>query len=85
MKKLIITKTKYPLFFLSIFCIAITLTACGNTKGDRALSGAGIGAGVGAVGGAVTGGSVAGGAVLGGVVGAAAGALTDKDQIDLGK
>lgn len=85
MKKRTTTKTKYTLFLLSIFCIAIALTACGNTKGERALSGAGIGAGVGAVGGAVTGGSVAGGAVLGGFVGAAAGALTDKDQIDLDK
>lgn len=85
MKKFIIIKTESSLFLLSIFCLAIVLTACGNTKGERALSGAGIGAGVGAVGGAVTGGSVAGGAVLGGVVGAAAGALTDKDQIDLDK
>lgn len=66
-------------------CLILSLSACGNTKGERALSGAGIGAGVGAAGSAVTGGSVLGGAAVGGVVGAAAGALTDKDQIDLDK
>lgn len=62
-------------------CLA--LGACGNSKGERALSGAGIGAGVGAVGGAVTGGSPVTGAVIGGAVGAATGALTDKDDINL--
>jgi len=61
------------------------LAACGETKGDRALSGAGIGAGAGAAAGALTGGSVLGGAVLGGAAGAAGGALTDKDDVDLGK
>lgn len=66
-------------------CLILSLTACGSTKGERALSGAGIGAGVGAVGSAITGGSVLGGAAVGGVVGAAAGALTDEDQIDLDK
>ncbi len=65
-------------------CLAMGLTACGNTKGDRALSGAGIGAGVGAVGSAVTGGSPWTGAVVGGAAGAATGALTSKKQIDLG-
>lgn len=61
---------------------AIGLTACGNTSGERALSGGGIGAGVGAAGAAITGGSVAGGALLGAGVGAATGALTDEDDID---
>ena len=50
----------------------------------RALSGAGIGAGAGAVGGLLVGDPVTG-ALLGGAIGAGAGALTDKDQIDLGK
>lgn len=62
----------------------LTLTACGETKQDRALSGAAIGAGAGAVGGALTG-SPVGGALLGGAAGGAAGYLTDKDQINLGK
>lgn len=61
------------------------LTACGDSKTDRALSGAGIGAGVGAIGSAVTGGSGVTGALVGGAVGAAAGGLTDKDDIDLGR
>lgn len=67
---------------LAISIIAIPLAACGDTKGERALSGGGIGAGVGAVGSALTGGSVLGGAVLGGAAGAATGYLTDEDDID---
>lgn len=65
--------------------LVVALAACGQSQGDRALSGAGIGAGVGAVGSAVTGGSPVTGGVVGGAVGAATGALTDKDDIDLGK
>ena len=61
------------------------LTACGDTKTDRALSGAGLGAGVGALGSAVAGGSGVTGALVGGAVGAAAGGFTDKDDINLGK
>jgi osmotically inducible lipoprotein OsmB len=61
----------------------VGLAACGETTGERALSGGGIGAGIGAAGAALTGGSVVGGAVLGGAAGAATGALTDKDDIDL--
>lgn len=63
----------------------LAVSACGNTKGDRALSGAGIGAATGAVGGAVLGGSGTTGALLGAGVGAAAGALTDEDDVNLGK
>jgi osmotically inducible lipoprotein OsmB len=63
--------------------LMLTVSACGDTTGQRAVSGAGIGAGVGAVGGALTGGSIAGGALLGGAVGAGTGALTNKHQIDL--
>lgn len=61
----------------------IALAACGNTRGERALSGAGIGAGVGAVGSAVTGGSVLGGAAVGGLAGGAIGAVTNRDQVNL--
>lgn len=63
----------------------IALSACGHSQGDRALSGAGIGAGAGALTGAVTGGSPVTGAVVGGAIGAAGGALTDDDDINLGK
>ena len=57
------------------------LTACGDSKTDRALSGAGIGAAAGGVGSAVLGGDAVTGAVVGGAVGAAAGGLTDRDDI----
>lgn len=63
----------------------ISLSACGTTTSDRALSGAGIGAGVGAVGSAVTGGNVGTGALIGGAIGAAAGGLTKKKDVNLGK
>ena len=63
--------------------LALTLAACGNTTGERALSGGGIGAGAGAAGAAITGGSPVTGAILGGAAGAATGALTDEDDIDL--
>lgn len=61
----------------------LALAACGETRGERALSGGAIGAGAGAVGGALMGGSPVTGAVIGGAAGAATGALTDKDQINL--
>jgi osmotically inducible lipoprotein OsmB len=64
--------------------LLLALSACGYSKGDRALSGAGIGAGVGLVGGALIGAPLAGAAV-GAAAGAGTGALTDSDQIDLGK
>jgi uncharacterized membrane protein len=62
----------------------LTLNACGSSTSDRALSGAGIGAGVGLVGGALVGAPLTG-AAIGGAVGAGTGALTDEDDIDLGK
>lgn len=67
----------------------LSLTACGETKKERAVSGAAIGAGAGAVAGALVAGSPAGGAIVGGAIGAgagaAAGALTDPNDIDFGK
>ncbi|MEQ1888482.1 MAG: hypothetical protein ABL951_04790 [Alphaproteobacteria bacterium] len=65
--------------------VVTSLAACGNTRGDRALSGGAIGAGAGAVGGAVLGADPITGAILGGAVGAAAGAVTKKKDVDLGK
>lgn len=61
------------------------LAACGESKSDRALSGAALGAGAGAATGALTGGSVGTGALIGAGVGAAGGALTDKDDVNFGK
>jgi hypothetical protein len=72
-------------FATAVSISLLTLGACGNTTGDRALSGGAIGAGVGAVGGAVAGGNPAAGALVGGAVGAAAGALTNSSDIDLGR
>ena len=74
---------KRTILATSIVLSALGLAACGNTTGDRALSGGGIGAGVGLVGGALVGAPVQG-ALIGGAVGAGTGALTDSDQIDLG-
>lgn len=70
---------------LAAFCLVlvILLSGCGNSTGDRAISGAGIGAGVGAVGGLMVGAPLEG-ALIGGAVGAGTGALTDESQIDLG-
>jgi osmotically inducible lipoprotein OsmB len=62
-----------------------TLTACGNSPGQRALSGGAIGAGAGAVGGALIGGDPLTGALIGGGVGAVTGAVTNRHQIDLGR
>lgn len=64
---------------------ALLLSACGQSKGDRTLSGAGLGAAAGGVGSAILGGDPVTGAVVGGAVGAATGALTDEDDVDLGK
>jgi osmotically inducible lipoprotein OsmB len=68
----------------ALFVAAIALGACGNTTGDRAMSGGGIGAGVGALGGWMVGAPIEG-ALIGGAVGAGAGALTKENQINLGK
>jgi len=62
----------------------VGLSACGQTKTDRALSGGAIGAGAGAVGGALLG-HPAAGAAIGGAAGAATGAMTDEDDVNLGK
>jgi osmotically inducible lipoprotein OsmB len=73
------------IFNVSLIALALSLSACGTTGGDRALSGGAIGAGAGAAVGAVTGMGIGTGALVGGAVGAGAGALTDENDIDLGK
>ena len=67
-----------------VFAGAIALAGCGNTVGDRGLSGAGIGAAGGAVIGAMVGAPLAG-AAIGAGAGAIAGAATSPSQVDLGK
>ena len=56
--------------------LLLATTACGNTMGERALTGGAIGAGSGAAVGAVTGVGVLPGALIGGAVGAGVGVVT---------
>lgn len=74
---------KLPLLTFAVLC-TLALSACGQSRGDRAITGGAIGGGVGAVGAAVVGGSVLGGAAIGAAAGAVVGAVTDQDDIDLG-
>lgn len=69
---------------MALLTAGLGVSACGSSTSDRALSGGAIGAGAGAVGGAVMGAPLTG-AVIGGAAGAATGAMTDEDQINLGK
>lgn len=77
------TISQYIVGPLSIAAL-LAVSACGNTPGQRALSGGAIGAGAGAVGAAVLNSNPVTGAVVGGAVGAVTGAATTKKQIDLG-
>lgn len=63
----------------------LALSACGQSTGDRAISGGLIGAGTGAAIGGLTGGSVGTGALIGGAVGAAGGAATSGRNVNLGR
>jgi uncharacterized membrane protein len=67
----------------AVACVVLALSACGYSRGERALSGAGIGAAAGAAGAAVLGANPLAGAAVGGAAGAATGALTDPDDINL--
>lgn len=61
----------------ALVALSLLLSACGNTWGQRAVTGGGIGAAGGAALGAMTGGlSIVGGALIGGAVGAGIGAAT---------
>jgi osmotically inducible lipoprotein OsmB len=75
---------KHGVVKLSLAVGLLVLGACGESTGDRGLSGAGIGAAAGAVGGALLGAPLEG-AAIGAGVGAAAGALTSPSTVDLGK
>jgi len=68
-----------------ISAAALLLTACGETRLDRGLSGAAIGAGLGAAASAATGGKLERGVLVGAALGAGVGVLTDKGRIDLGE
>ncbi|HYC64127.1 MAG TPA: bacteriocin [Reyranellaceae bacterium] len=62
----------------------LALGACGDTWGDRALTGGGIGAGAGLLGGLLFGSPLTG-AIVGGAVGAGVGAATTRDQVNMGR
>lgn len=63
----------------------LALAGCGQSTGDRAISGGLIGAGTGAAISGITGGSVGTGALIGGAVGAAGGAATSGRNVNLGR
>jgi osmotically inducible lipoprotein OsmB len=60
---------------IALAATALALAACGESRTDRAISGAGLGAGAGLL---------VDEPLAGAAVGAAAGALTSPEQIDLG-
>jgi hypothetical protein len=63
--------------YIALAAILFTATACGDTWGQRAVTGGGIGAGSGALAGALIPGlGVLPGALIGGAVGAGVGAAT---------
>jgi len=62
--------------------VVLALAGCGETRGERALTGGAIGAGAGAVGGAVLGFNPITGALIGGAAGAVGGAVTKDKECD---
>ena len=62
--------------YVTLALILLSATACGDTWGQRAVTGGGIGAGSGALIGALTPIGLLPGALLGGAVGAGVGAAT---------
>ena len=66
--------------FVVLAAILLTATACGDTWGQRAVTGGGIGAGTGALIGALTPIGLLPGALVGGAVGAGVGAATTPRQ-----
>lgn len=72
-------RTHIPL--VALLLTSLTLSACGQTPGCRAVTGAGVGAAGGAVIGALTGAPLTG-AVIGGLAGGATGALTSPNVLN---
>jgi len=67
-----------------LVALAGSLGACGNSTGDRAISGGLLGAGAGAAVGSLSG-SAGTGALVGGALGAAGGAVTSPNTVNLGR
>lgn len=76
---------KTNILLITVTVLTLGLAACGESRGDRMLSGAGIGAATGTAATVLTGGNPWTGAIVGGAVGTAAGAVLDKDDINFGK
>ena len=70
----------HPIKLFLIATILLSTTACGNTWGERAVTGGAIGAGSGAAIGSVTGIGILPGAIVGGAVGAGVGAATTPEH-----
>jgi osmotically inducible lipoprotein OsmB len=66
--------------YFALAILTLSVAACGDTWGQRAVTGGGIGAGTGAVVGAVTGLGPLTGAVIGGATGAGIGAATTPNR-----
>lgn len=62
--------------YFAMAAVLLGLSACGDTWGQRAVTGGAVGAGSGAAIGAVTGVGILPGAIVGGAVGAGVGAAT---------
>ncbi len=67
---------KSTLFAVMLLPLALSLSACGDTWGQRAVTGGAIGTGAGLAVGAVAGLPLLGPALVGGVLGAGIGAAT---------
>jgi hypothetical protein len=67
--------TKLPLVLVT--CAALTLGACGETRGERLVTGAALGAGAGVGVAAILGGQALTGAIIGGSVGGATGLVSN--------
>ena len=70
---------KTKILAVMLLPLALSLSACGDTWGQRAATGGAIGAGTGLAVGALAGWPLLGPALAGGVVGAGIGAATAKD------
>ena len=68
--------------FLTMTAILLGVAACGDSWGQRAVTGGAIGAGSGAVIGSATGVGILPGALIGGAVGAGVGAATTRSSSD---
>jgi hypothetical protein len=71
---------KTKLAALIVLPLALTLSACGDTWGERALSGGGIGAGAGLAVGALVGWPLLAPALAGAAIGAGIGAATTSNK-----